>query len=423
MLTFLNSERAIDGLRWFTAFVAVVLAYGIAGWMLLRPTGWQLGVNAPVLEIDLRDLPQPSDASLSDHAPEPSAPVNPPGDNARNELGGSADTAPRAAAGSASRTDASDTGRDADAADAKDGSADAAAKTAALDKAENPAIMQPSLPADVAPQTLPLPPAYPPPHAGEGRQGADSGGGGVPTAAPPRSAATDTPIDTSIAVNQGRSLLRSAKAGPQAKGLPLLQLPPLKLALPTPNRNEPFTNFLTKRPSSIVGLTLPAPVVTAPAANQGRAQDLAQKPAIGADGEVMRNAVGAVIEQRAAVRRAQAAPGGHRLAGAPLGIHRLAGATAMHAPGEHGPTTTAVGMPLAAGHVIPTGASSAGAANQSQAGHHDRALEANHIASIGGPSVNGAGLSRPAFSTGALGGPAHAVAGALNGSNFRPKYP
>ena len=411
MLTFLKSERAIDWLRWVVAFVAVVLVYGIAGWMLLRPTGWQLGVNGPVVEIDLRDLPQPSAIPPSDRASEPASPANPPRD-AQSEPPGAADTASRAAGGSANRADAGDAAKDA--VDAKVGSPDA--NTAALDKAEKPAIAQPGPAANAAPEALPKTEASAP----------GSGGGGRLTATPPRGATTDTPIDTSITVNQGRSLLRSAKGGPQLKGLPLPQLPPLKLALPTPNRNELFTNFLTKRPSSIVGLTLPTPVVTAPAANQGRAQDLAQKPAMGADGGAMRNAVGVVIEsqQPAVVPRAGAALGVHPRAGAPLGIHPFPGAmsTAMHAPSEHSPARTAAGAPVAASNASAhDGRLSTGAANQSQAGHLDRAAEANHLASTGGPAVNGAGLSRPAFSTHAVGGPAHAVAGALNGSSFRPK--
>ena len=416
MLTFLRTERAIDWLRWVVAFVAVVLAYGVAGWMLLRPTGWQLGVNGPVVEINLRDLPQPSARPPSDHASEPATPANPPSGNAQNELARSADTAPRSAGGSAGRGDGGDAAKDADAGDAnKDGSADAA-KTAALDKADIPAIAQPGPPANAAPQAPPKTEASAP----------DSGGGGRLTAAPPRGATPDTPIDTSITVNQGRSLLRTAKGGPQLKGLPLPQLPPLKLALPTPNRNELPTNFLTRRPSSIVGLMLSTPVVTAPAANQGRAQDLAQKPAMGADGGVMRNAVGVVIEQRAVVPHAGAALGVHPLAGAPLGIRPLPGAmsTAMHAPSEHGPATTPAGAPLAANNASAHDTRLAtGAANQPQAGHPDRAAEANHLASTGGPAVNGAGLNRPAFSTHAVGGPAHVVSGALNGSSFRPKYP
>jgi hypothetical protein len=417
MLTFLKSERAIDYLRWIVAFVAVVSTYGVAAWLVLRPTGWQLDVNAPVVEINLRDLPQPPAAPPSDRASEPATSTKPPGDN--GELAGAADPTARIGDGSAGRGDGGDAAKDADAVDTKDGSTDAA-KTAALD----PATAQPGASSDATPEAPPKTEA----------PAADSGAGGRATAALPRLAAPDTgagtagaPIDTSITVNQGRSLLRTAKAGPQSKGLPLPQLPQLKLTLPvaTPNRNQ----LLTRRPSSIVGLalpapglTLPAPVLPAPAASQGRAQDLTQKPAMSADGGLTRNAIGVVIEQRAVVPHAGPALGLHLHAGAPLGTHPLAGATAMHASGEHGPTATVAAVPFAAGHASPTGTSSAGTANQSQAGHPDRALQANHIAAIGGPAINGAGLSRPASSTGALGGPAHAVAGALNGSSFRSKY-
>jgi hypothetical protein len=435
-IAFLKSERSIDGLRWIAAFVAVVLTYGAAAWLVLRPMDPQLDVNAPVVEINLRNLPQSSARPPSDRTSEPVTPANPPGDDAQSALAGAADQALRDAGGAAGRGDAA---KDADAVNSKDGSPDAA-KTAALDKAENSAIMQPGRPANGTPEGLPLAPPYPPTRAGEGSEAADSGTGGRTTAAPPRVATRDSgtttagaPIDTSITVNQGRSLLRTPKAGLQSKGLPLPQLPQLKLTLPlaTPNRNE----LLTRRPSSIVGLALPAPgltspasVLTAPTPNQSRAQDLAQKLAIGADGGMTRNAIGVIIERHAAVPPVGTALGVHPLAGAALGGRPPAGAvssTATHAGREPGLATTALGVPLAAGNAsardtrLPTGA-----ANQSQAGqgHPDRALEANHIASIGGPAVNGAGMNRPAHNTGALGGPAKVGAGGLSGSSFRPKY-
>jgi hypothetical protein len=218
-------------------------------------------------------------------------------------------------------------------------------------------------------------------------------------------------------VNQGRSLLRSAKGGPQSKSLPL---PQLKLTLPLATLKESFS----KRPTPLVGLTLPAPGLTLPTpgptppgANQGHAQDLAQKPAIGAAGGVMRNAIGIAIEQRTAAPHA----------GVPsLGVHPLTGAmsTAMHASSEHGPLTTAAGAPLVAGNAGPHDARLAtGAANQPQAGHADRGLHADHVATIGGPAVNGAGMNRPAPTTGAVGSPGHVVAGVLNGSSFHTRHP
>jgi hypothetical protein len=413
-VAFLKSEKTIDGLRWIAAFVAVVLTYGVATWLVLRATDSQLDVNA-VVEINLRDLPQPSASPPSGRALEPAAPSNPTGDNPPSELAGSADTAPRAARSSASRVDAGDAAKDGDAVDASnDGSTDAA-KTAALDKAENPAITQPGPPAAGTSEALPRTEA----------PAADSGAGGRPTAAPPRVVTPETstaasgagaPIDTSITVNQGRSLLRSAKGGPQLKGVPL---PQLKLTLPLATPKEPFS----KRPTPLVGLalpapglTLPAPALTAPAADQGHAQDLAQKPAIGANGGVTRNAIGITIEQHTVVPHA----------GAPFGVHPLPGATstAMHASSEHGPATNAVGAPLVAGNASRRDARlSTGAANQSQAGHADRGLQAGHVATIGGPAINGASMNRPASSTGAVGSPGHVVAGVLNGSSFRTKYP
>jgi hypothetical protein len=407
MIAFLKSERAVDGLRWIAAFVAVVLTYGVAAWMVLRPAGWQLDVNAPVVEINLRDLPQPSANPPSDRAAEPAAPSNPTGDNAQSELAGAADTAPRAASSSASR--AGDEGRDADAVrDAKDGSPDAA-KTAALE-AENTAIKQPRRAADATPEVLPRTEA----------PAADSGGGSRPTTTPSQVVMPDTgtaraPIDTSITVNQGRGLLGSTKGGPQSKSLPL---PQLKLTLPLTTLKEPFS----KRPNPLVGLTLPAPGLmlpgpTAAAANQGHTQDLAQKPAIGAAARVMRNAIGITVEQRTTVPHA-AAP--------LLEVHPLprAMSTGMHASSEHGPMTTAAGAPLVAGSASPRDARLAtGAANQPQAGHADRSWQANHVATIGGPALNGASMNRRSSSTGAVGSPGHVVAGVLNGSNFHTRHP
>jgi hypothetical protein len=402
VIAFLPSERAADSLRWIAAFIAVVLTYGVAAWMVLRPTGWQFDVNAPIVEINLRDPPQPSATAPSDRASDPAAPSNLTGDNAQSELAGSADTAPRAPGDFAGRGDGSEATKDA--VDAKDRSPDAA-KTAALDMAENTAITQP----DATSSTPPRPQA----------PAADSGGGTGPTTAPPQVVTPGTstarePIDTSITVNQGRSLLRSARGGPQSKSLPL---PQLKLTLPLATLKEPFS----KRANPLVGLTLPAPGLTLPtpgatAANQGHAHDLAQRPAIGGAGGLTRNAIGIAIVQRTVIP----------YAGAPLSVHPPPDAmpTAMHASIEHGPMTTAAGAPLVAGNASPRDARiSTGAANQSQAGHADRGLQGGHVATIGGPAINGAGMNRPASGTGAIGSRGHVVTGTLNGSSFRPRYP
>jgi hypothetical protein len=390
MLSFLKSERTIDYLRWIAAFVAVVLTYGAAAWMVLRPAGWQL--DAPLVEINLRDVPQPPAIPPSDRASERDIAADPTGDNAQRALSDSADTAPRAAGAPASRADA---GRDADT-DAKDDSPDGP-KTAALDKAENLSITQPRSSPDTAAKAPPKTEA----------PAADSGGGGRPTTIPPRVVTPDTsatasvgraPIDTSITVNQGRSLLRSANGRSQLNVLPLPQLkltPPLATLK---DRNEPFA----KKPPPVAGLTLQA---IAPTANHGHA-DLAQKPAMGDDGGLARNAIGVVIARHTVMPQA----------GAPLGIHPLPGAMsiAMHPAGEHGPATTAAGAPLAANNAKPSDATAA--PNQWRPGH------AGPIASISGPAVNGTGMSRPASTTGAVGA-AKAPTGGLNGSNFRTKYP
>jgi hypothetical protein len=411
-LTFLKSERAIDYLRWSAAFVAVVLTYGVAAWML-RPTNWQLDVNAPVVEINLPDMPELAAIPPTDRGPGSPGGTKPPGTDAPGALPRPAadqrDVAPEPVPGGAAIN--WNEGGAAAAKDAKDGAADAEEKAAATDKPDDKlaSTPPPGSPAEKASETPPR------------TEATDSGGGGRPLAAPPRVVTPDNstaasvahaPIDTSITVNQGRNLLRSARGGPQFRGVPALQLK-LPPPLGTPkDRNEPFS----KKPNPIAGSTLPAPGPTAPAANHGHAQDLAQKPAIGADGGLARNAIGVVIEQRAVVPHA----------GAPLGVHPLPGAmsTAMHASGEHGAATTAAGAPLAASNAKPSDAGlSTGAANQWQAGHPDRALQASHVAPIGGPAINGTGMSRPASSTGAVGGPARVAAGVLNGSNFRTKYP
>jgi hypothetical protein len=393
MLTFLKSERTIDCLRWIAAFVAVVLTYGGAAWMVLRPAGWQLDANAPLVEINLRDMPQPPAIPPSDRPSQPAIAADPTADNAQRALSDSADPAPRVAGASASRADA---GRDADT-DAKDGPPDAP-KTAALDQAENPSITQPRSSADSAAEAPPKTEA----------PAADSGGGGRPTTIPPRVVTPDTsatasigraPIDTSITVNQGRSLLRSAKGRSQLSVLALPQLnltPPLAILK---DRNEPFA----KKPPPFAGLTLQA---IAPAANHGHA-DLAAKPAMGDDGGLARNAIGVVIAHHTVMPQA----------GAPLGVHPLPGAMsiAMHPAGEHGSATTATGVPLAANNARPSDATAA--TNQWRPGH------AGAIASMGGPAVNGTGMSRPASTTGAAGALAKAPTGGLNGSSFRTKYP
>jgi hypothetical protein len=396
MLTFLKSERTIDYLRWIAAFVAVVLTYGGAAWMVLRPAGWQLDTNGPLVEINLRDVPQPPAVPPSDRASEPAIAADPTGDNAQRALSDSADTAPRVAGASASRADAD---RDADT-DAKNGSPDAP-KAAAFDTAENLSITQPRSSADVAAQAPPKTEA----------PAVDSGGGGRPTTIPPRVVTPDTstaasiartPVDTSITVNQGRSLLRGAKGRSQFSvlPLPLLTLTPPLATLK--DRNEPFA----KKPSPVAGLTIgPA----APIANHGPTQDLVHKPAMGDDGGLARNAIGAVIARHTVMPQAST----------PLGVHALPGATliALHAAGQHGPATTAAGAPLAATNAKPSEAAVSTGAASEQARHP------TFVASTGGPAVNGTGMARPALSTGAIGGPAKAATGGLNGSSFRTKYP
>jgi hypothetical protein len=400
-LTFLKSERAIDYLRWGGAFVTVVLAYGVAGWMLLRPTGWERGVNAPVVEIDLSDSTQLAAAPPTYRKNGSSDETRRGGKDAPDALSGPAgdqrDVAP------APRGDAAADNNEAGAPKA----AATAEKAAAKDKADEPAVNGPGAPAGKVSETPPRTDAT------------DSGGAGRPIATPPHIFTPDNsaaasimraPIDARIAPSPGRSLLRSAKGRRLFGPVPALPFKPAPVVATPKDRNDLFS----RKPNPVAGLTLSIPLPTAPAANHRYTQGLAQKPAMGADGSLARNAIGVVIGQHTVVPQA----------GAPLGVHPAPGATAPHASGDHGPATTATGAPLAATTPKPSAAGpSAGAANSRQAGHPDQASLASHIASIGGPAIGGTPMFRPAYSTGAVGGSAKAVAGVISGANVRMRHP
>jgi hypothetical protein len=391
-LTFLKSERAIEYLRWGAAFVTVVLVYGVAGWLLLRPTGWQLGINGPVVEIDLSDSTRLAAAVAPADREIGSPPPYPP---------------PQAREG---REGAAPAG---DVRGAFPGTAGTHQDVAAKDHPVEAARTQPAAPAEKASDTSTT-------------DATGSSGASRPVAAPPRIVAPDNsntasimhaPIDTSISVNQGRSLLRGgAKGGPQLRGgrAPQLNLPPLVATSPllaiSKGRNDPFS----KKPAPIAGSSIPVPGPAAPAANHGHTLDLAHTPLMGADGRPVRNAIGAIIEHSTVAPQA----------GAPLGIRSMAGASATHAPGEPGPATTPAGAPVAANTLKPgTAGLPAAAANQRQSGHPDQASLPSHLATVGGPAIGGIAMIRPGSSTGAIGGPAKAATGVLNGSNFRTRHP
>jgi hypothetical protein len=400
-LTFLKSESEVDYLRWGGAFVTVVLAHGIAGWMLLRPTGWQRGVNLPVVEIDLSGSTQLAAVPPADRRNGSSDETKRGGRDALGGLPGPA----------GDHRDVAPARRDDPAADNNDGGApkasDTAETTAAKDKADERSVNGPVTPADEASETPPRTDAT------------DSGGAGRLIAPSPRIFTPDNsaaasimraPIDASIAPSPGRSPLRTAKGRPLLGPVPAF---PFKRApvLATPkDRND----LVARKPSPVAGLTLSIPLPTAPPAHHGSMQGLAGKPAMGADGSLARNAIGIVIGQHTVVPQA----------GAPLGIHALPGAIARHASSDHGPATTPVGAPLAAATPMPSNAGlAAGAANSRQAGHPNEASLASHIASIGGPSVGGTPMYRPAYSTGAVGGSAKAIAGVISGANVRMRHP
>jgi hypothetical protein len=391
-LAFLKSERAIDYLRWGAAFVAVVLVYGAAGWRLLRPTGWERGVNLPAVEIDL---------------PETQLAATPPTDrkNSSEEMkrdGTDAPGAPDVAA--APRTDAASGSNDGRPPEA----ADVAGQVAAKDKTDEPAVPGARTPDGPGSETLPRTDA------------ADSGGAGRPTVAPPPRVVTPdnstnstsasimrAPIDASIAPGP-RSLLRIAKGRLLLAPLPALPFKPAPPLLATPAGHN---DLFSRKSNPVAGLTLAIPVPATSAVNHGNAQDLASKPAINANGNLARNAIGIVIGHRAV------APQG----GAPLGIHPLPGAAALLASG---PATSAVGAPLAAMTPRPGDAgASPGAANRGLASHPYQASVANHVASAGGPAVGGAPMIRPASSMAAVGGSAKTMVGGISGTNVRMRHP
>jgi hypothetical protein len=394
-LAFLKSERAVDCLRWGIAFVAVTLAYGVAGWMLLRPTGWQLGVNAPAVEIDLSDPTRFTAVRPTDRETGLPEETKAPSMDAPGTTGDRQDVMREPPPGGAATDKNDGTAPEG----AKDGSSDTAEEVAAKDKVDDVTRAQPGTPAEKASETPP------------GTDAADSGGAGRPIATPPRMIPPDSstaasimhaPIDTSVTVNQGKNLLRSAKGVPQFRGVaaPQLKLAPL-LAMP-----KDRTDLFSKKPNPVAGSTQPI----APAAYHSSAQDLAQKPAMGVEGRLARNAIGVVIEQRAALPQA----------GAPLGVHPLPGAATTHASGAHGPATTPAGAPLAAGTVKPSnGGLSTGATNQ----HPDQAALASHIASVGGPAIGGTTMIRPASSIAAVGGSAKTMTGVISGTNVRARRP
>jgi hypothetical protein len=379
-----KSEKALDRLRWGGAFVAVVLIYGGAAWLLLRPPNPPHDV-APAIEIDLPKVPQaaagPPGGGEIGSAGETKPPADVPGEPPTGEQGSGAS---RAAGG----------GGDEPAPGAvKDAAAEAA------DTAEKPPITQSATRVETPPKM---------------EAAADSGGGGRP-AAPPHAAAPEggaapsvarTPIDTSITVNQGRLPLRSAHGGPVFRAVAPLHL---GLAPPLAASKDPRSPFAGKpNPIAASALTL----------SHGHAQDQAQRLVVAPDGGLPRNAIGVVIDQHANAAHPSTSVGLHAFPDATTALHPTG-----HAAGEHGAATTPAGASLAAANAKPGEASQpTNAASPLQAGHHDQALHASQIASIGGPNINGSTM-RPASGTGAIGGPAKVAAGVLNGSSFRTRYP
>jgi hypothetical protein len=375
-----KSEKALDRLRWGGAFVAVVLIYGGAAWLLLRLPNPSHGV-APAIEIDLPEMPQIA--------------AVPPGGG---EIGSAGETKRAAVPGEPPAGEQSKASRPAGGAgdEPADTPKDAAAEAA--DTAEKSPVAESATHPGTPPKM---------------EAAADSGGGGRPVA-PPRAAVPEgaapsmarAPIDTSITVNQGRLPLRSAHGGPIFRAVAPLHL---GLAPPLAASRDPKSPFAGRlNPIAASALTL----------SHGHAQDQAQRLVVAPDGGLPRNAIGVVIDQRANASHP----------GASVGLHAFPDATTAmrptgHAAGEHGAATTPAGVPLAAANAKPSEASaSTNAASPLQAGHPDQALHASQIASIGGPNINGSTL-RPASGTGAIGGPAKVTAGVLNGSSFRTRYP
>jgi hypothetical protein len=140
-----------------------------------------------------------------------------------------------------------------------------------------------------------------------------------------------------------------------------------------------------------------------------------QTSPLATDGAPVRNAVGANIEQRTA--GSQSIPPtpsnatGQVSSGKPT--------TGIQVWGERSRGTVSTSDP----DVQLNGTVRPDSARPSQFGNHPSKTTALTIVTANSPAVNGTGMIRPGSSSGAVGGPAKVVTGAIGGSSFRPKHP
>jgi hypothetical protein len=176
--------------------------------------------------------------------------------------------------------------------------------------------------------------------------------------------AGDAPIDTSITVNQGHHPLTGKEAAAKK---------------------------LTAEPGKLI----PGQAKPHPPAHPFLAHAVARRNAVGA--------VATRVMPRAGNHAAVAAG-----ASAPATPAGRSGAAAMApaTPAPHDVSGTAATAPKSPAAIA--------------ADHSAAALKA---ATTNGPSINGTGIRRSDTTTGAVGGPAKAVAAAVSGSSFRPKHP
>jgi hypothetical protein len=441
-LSLLRSEHATEVLRWSGGFITVVLVYGVAGWFLLRsPNPPESDVGAPLL-LDLPDRQAPPERTPADRTPAPDAEASrsdPEAQDVAKSLAGAggAGGGGGAAAATAGEREIGSVPVGGGAERTNEGGAAADPRLAAIETAGKTAADQ----SGRAPQSE---------TASKTEGPGDSGGGANPSAAPhnavrpdntvapaggaPQSIARD-PIDTRITVNQGRPPLRNTKGLRPFREVALPNAPQDLKSLKALKdlKEHPFKNAIPGAGTAIPGAG------SAPNNDHHNAQAAShsQGSPAGADGAPLRNAIGAVIENHHAQPRG--APGvagnAHFALGTPSGGMQASGGLAGGMQVSAGPASGT--LPAGASAGAPVGALaiggavnrsetslSAGAGHSSpmQIGDHDPATHSGIAASIGGPAINGTGMSHPPSGTGMIGGPAK-VAGVLNGTAFHPRHP
>jgi hypothetical protein len=231
-------------------------------------------------------------------------------------------------------------------------------------------------------------------------ENANNNGVGSKTPAKPGAAtgsetgnATDAmhePIDTQIAVNQGRrTTFRGSRVSRSVSDV-----------------SKSISDFKDRLLKKSKTATAPA---TAPP-HHG-AHRLQQNSRSNLKEETARNAVGANIEHVATPHHEQLSPTANAANAPSRGPAGPGGG--MPLSGRQGPTSTATPGPVAATNPI--------SATQ-PINHHDPGAHNSVATPAGSPGINGTGMIRPRLSATAIGGP-KVVWGVLNGTSFRAKHP